>query len=108
MIKDPNKIVSIAVIKSPKLTDNEVHGIAQMRSINDEIIRFIANNQDWAKNYSIKLALTGNPKTPFPISLKLLRYLSMKDIGDLSRNKNVSPQIQKIAKEQYNKMRGTA
>lgn len=107
LIKDPNKIVATAVIKSPKLTDNEVHSIAQMRSVNDEIIRTIASNKDWVKNYTIKLALANNPKTPLPIALKFMRFLNMKDIGDLSRNKNVSPQIQKLAKQQFNKMRGT-
>jgi hypothetical protein len=108
LIKDPNKIVSTAVIKSPKLTDNEIHNIAQMRSVNDEIIRYIAGNSDWTKNYSIKLALVGNPKTPLQISLKFLRFLNQKDMGDLARNKNVSPQLQKISKDLYNKTRGTA
>jgi len=108
LIKDSNKIVSTAVIKSPKLTDNEVHGIAQMRSVNDEIIRSIAGNNDWTKNYNIKLALVTNPKTPLPISMKFLRFLNVKDMADASRNKNISPQIQKLAKETYNKIRGAS
>jgi hypothetical protein len=108
LIKDGNKIVSTSVIKSPKLTDNEVHNIAQMRSVCDEIIRFIANNNDWVKNYSIKLALVNNPKTPVGISLKFMKFLNMKDTADLSRNKNISPQIQKLAKDQFNRMRGAA
>jgi len=106
LIKDSNKIVSTSVIKSPKITENEIHSITQMRSVNDEIIRIIAGSKDWTKKYCIKLALCNNPKTPFPIAMKFLRFLNAKDTGDLSRNKNVSPQIQKMAKQNYNKMRG--
>ncbi len=106
LIKDSNKIVAGAVIKSPKLTDNEVHSISQMRTVSDEIIRTIANNKDWVKNYTIKLALANNPKCPLPVAMKLMRFLNSKDVGDLSKNKNVSPQLQKMAKQQYNKMRG--
>ena len=106
LIKDRNKVVSSAVIKSPKITESEILSISQMRSVNDEIIRYIASNNDWVKKYSIKHALANNPKTPIPISLKFMRYLNAKDISDLSKNKNVSPQVQKIAKQQFNKMRG--
>ena len=92
-------IIATAVIKSPKITENEVHSISQMRSVNDEVIRYIANNNDWTKNYTIKQALVNNPKTPLPVSLKFLKFLNIKDLMDLSRNKNVSGQIQKIAKQ---------
>jgi len=108
LIKDSNKIVAMSVIKSPKIMDSEVYAFAQMRSLNDEIIRFIANNKEWIKKYSIKLALTNNPKTPLNIGMKFMNMLNSKDIGDLARNKNVSPQLQKLSKERFNKMRGTS
>lgn len=47
LIRDPNKLVSSAVVNNPKITEQEVERIAAMRSISEEILRQIAMNRQW-------------------------------------------------------------
>ena len=39
LVRDRNKIVAIAAVTSPKITDNELLAIAQSRNVSDEVIR---------------------------------------------------------------------
>jgi hypothetical protein len=93
LVRDRNRIVSSSVLGSPKLTETEVVTFAQSRSIGDELLRIIANNRDWTKNYQIKLALTSNPKTPPQQAIKFLTYLQDKDLRMLVKSKDVPSNI---------------
>ncbi len=93
LIKDRNRIVASAVLGSPKLTETEVIGFVQNRSIGDELLRIIANNRDWTKNYQIKLGLVTNPKTPQPQAIKFINYLQDKDLRALMKSKDVPSNI---------------
>jgi len=97
LIMDRNKIVSLAVIRSPKISENDVLTYAHQRNLPEEIYKYIARNKAWAKNYAIKMALANNPKTPLPVAIKLLDHLHDKDLKDLSRNKNISSVLSKSA-----------
>lgn len=93
LIKDRNKIVSTSVLGSPKITETEVIGFAQNRSIGEELLRIISSNRDWTKNYQIKVALVTNPKTPQPVAIKFINYLQDKDLRSLMKSKDVSSNI---------------
>ncbi|HET9195257.1 MAG TPA: hypothetical protein VFO21_20395 [Vicinamibacterales bacterium] len=99
LIRDPNKIVAVAVLGSPKMTETEIEGIAKMASISDEILRMIANNRAWTKRYGIIAALARNPKTPVAISMNLLARLTEKDLRSISADRNV-PEILRITARQ--------
>src|SRR5262245_55472127 len=53
LIRDPNKMIGVAVLSSPKLTTSEVEAIARMANVSDEILRIIALNRGWMKNYNV-------------------------------------------------------
>ncbi len=89
LIKDRNKIVATSVLASPKITETEILTIAQSRGVGDEILRLVASNKDWTRNYAIKLALTTNPKTPQPQAIKFLNYLQDRDLKTLMKSKDV-------------------
>ncbi|MBY0398837.1 hypothetical protein K2X89_00960 [Myxococcota bacterium] len=93
LIKDRNRIVASSVLASPKLTETEVVSFAQSRSMGDELLRVIANNREWTKNYQIKLALASNPKTPQPQAIKFLNYLQERDLRHLMKSKDVPSNI---------------
>lgn len=93
LIKDRNKIVSTSVLGSPKITETEIIGFAQNRSIGEELLRIISGNRDWTKSYQIKLALVTNPKTPQPVAIKFINYLQDKDLRSLMKSKDVSSNI---------------
>jgi len=99
LIRDPNKIVAVAVLSSPKMTENEIEGIAKMASISEEVLRIIANNRAWTKRYSIIVALARNPKTPVAISMNLLGRLSERDLRAISTDKNVPEALRITARQ---------
>jgi hypothetical protein len=98
LIKDRNKVVAMSALQSPKMTETEITSIAQSRSISDEILRMIANNKEWTRNYPIKLALTTNPKTPLPQAVKFLNYLQDRDLRALMKSRDVSSAISSHAR----------
>ena len=99
LIRDPNKLVSVAVLSSPKMSEPEVESIAKMASISEEILRIIANTRGWMKRYGIVVALARNPKTPVAISMNLLSRLTEKDVRAISTDRNV-PEVLRITARQ--------
>lgn len=99
LIRDPNKLVAVAVLSSPKMTEPEIESIAKMASISDEILRIIANTRGWMKRYGIVVALARNPKTPVAISMNLLARLTDKDLRSISTDRNV-PEVLRITARQ--------
>lgn len=95
LIRDPNKIVAVAVLSSPKMSDTEIEGIARMGSVSDEILRLIANTRAWVKSYPVVLALTKNAKTPLAVSMNLLSRLNERDLRMLSTDRNI-PDVLRI------------
>ncbi len=98
LLRDSNRVVIEAVIKSPRITDGEVIGITNSRSVSEDIIRMIAGNREWQKNYRIRQALAANPKTPVPIAIKLLETMSKQDLKNLSNSKNIASVVATTAK----------
>lgn len=103
LIRDANKLVSLAVIRSPRITDGEVLMIANNRAAQDDVLRVIYTNREWVKAYPVKLALVKNPKTPSGIAMRFLATLRESEIKELSRNKNVPSGIQMMAKKMMEK-----
>jgi len=97
LIKDPNRIVVEGVLASPRLTETEVETFSLMRNMNEDILRKIATNRDWVKNYKIVSNLVLNPKTPIATSLGFLGRLHDKDVLNLTRNRNIPDVLRKAA-----------
>ena len=89
LIRDPNRIVTASVLSSPKMNDTEVAAIAKMQNVSEDVLRTIAMNRAWLKNYSVVLAVVKNPKTPVALSMNLMARLSEKDLKLLTTDRNV-------------------
>jgi hypothetical protein len=98
LIRDPNRIVTAAVLSSPKMNDTEVASIAKMQNVSEDVLRTIANNRAWLKNYSVVLAVVKNPKTPVALSMNMLARLNEKDIKLLSTDRNVPDVLRSTAR----------
>jgi hypothetical protein len=92
-LKDPNKLVSSAVLKNPRITEGEVLLVAKNKSSSDELIRLITLNREWVKHYEIKKALVMHPRTPLPKALRYMIILTEKDIKNLAKSRGVSQVI---------------
>lgn len=97
LIRDPNKLVSSAVVNNPKITEQEVERIAAMRSISEEILRQIAMNRQWARIYGIQVSLAKNPRTPIANAMSIMNRLQMRELTGLSKDRNVSDAVRKHA-----------
>ncbi len=98
LIRDPNKMVSTAVLSSPKLTDAEVESFARMANVSEDVLRIIGSNRSWLKNYGVVLGLTRNPKTPPALSMQFLHRLTDKDVKMLSIDRNVPDSLRIAAR----------
>ena len=98
LIRDPNKIVAVAVLSSPKVSETEIEAIAKMANVSDEILRIIGNTRAWMKNYRIVSALTRNPKTPQALAMTLLSRLQEKDVKLLVSDRNVPDSLRTAAR----------
>jgi hypothetical protein len=96
LIRDPNRIVAVAVLSSPKISEAEVESIAKMANVSEEILRIIGHTRVWLKKYSIVSALTKNSKTPLGVSLNLLPRLLEREVKALSTDRNI-PETLRVA-----------
>jgi hypothetical protein len=99
LIRDPNKMIALAVLSSPKLTVTEVEGFARAGNVGEDCLRTIAMTRAWMKNYNVVAALTKNPKTPVAISMNLLSRLTEKDLRNLSTDRNVPDVLRVTARK---------
>lgn len=97
LLKDSNKQVILAVLNSPRLTEQEVESIAQSKNVSEDILRVVANNRNWMKNYGIIVGLVNNPKTPVGLSLGFIKNLKPKELNNLAKNKGVPEVIRSSA-----------
>jgi hypothetical protein len=96
LIRDPNKMVSLAVLSCPKVTETEIESFARMGSVAEDVLRTIGQTRAWIKSYNVVLALVKNSKTPVAMSLVLLNRLNESDVRRLSIDRNV-PEPLRIA-----------
>jgi hypothetical protein len=101
LIRDGTKLVALAVLDSPKVTDGEVEGFAQQKNVLEAVLRGIPLKRRFAKNYVIMRNLVYNPRTPLDLSLGLMKNLLVHDLKNLSGNKEVSDTIRKLALRMY-------
>ncbi len=98
LLRDSNKLVCMAAVNSPRITDGEILGLANSRTVNADVLRYIYSNREFTRTYVVKVSLVKNPKVPLPTALKFLFTLQEKDIKELARDRNVPQTIQSQAK----------
>ncbi len=99
LVRDSNKLVSLAVLRNGRITEGEIEGIAGMRSVNQDVLRTVGTNREWTKNYAVVAALVRNPRTPPGISTNFVSRLNNHDLKMLSRDKNVPELIRRMSKK---------
>ncbi len=106
LIHDPNKVIPLAVLRNPKISETEIISYAQLRTLPEDVFMAISKHKTWIKNYIVKLTLISNPKAPLSLSIKLLDHLHDRDLQNLSRSKNVSSVLARSAARLLFKRRG--
>jgi len=99
LIRDSSKVVTRAVLGSPKLTEAEVETFANQKNVSDEVLRMISMSRKYMKKYPVVKNLANNPKTPIDVGLSLVARLLPQDQRALMMNKNVSEVVRKMAEK---------
>jgi len=97
LIRDSTKLVCMAVLDSPKISDAEVEKFALQKNVLEAVLRGIPMRRKFAKNYVITRNLVFNPRTPLDLSLTLMKNMLVHDLKNLSGNKEVSETVRKLA-----------
>jgi hypothetical protein len=97
LIRDPNRLVSSAVVNNPRITEQEVEMIASMRSVSEDILRQIASNRQWSRSYNVMHSLAKNPRTPMANAVTIMSRLQLRDLVSLTKNRNVSDAVRRHA-----------
>jgi len=101
LIRDSTKLISLAVLDSPKVSDAEVEGFASQRNVLDAVLRTIPMKRRFQKKYTILRNLVFNPRTPIDASLALMKNLMAKDLKALTENKDVPEAVRKLAHRMF-------
>ena len=97
LIRDSNKIISRAVLQSPKISDTEAEGYAAAKNVSEEVLRLIAVNRKFMKTYVVVRALVNNPRAPIDVTMRLIARINDRDLKGLSLNRNVPEVIRSMA-----------
>jgi hypothetical protein len=100
LVRDSNRLVAAAAVKSPLIQENEIVRISASRNVTEDVLRVIALDREWTRSHQIKLNLVSNPRTPFVFAAKLIMHLREHELKALSRSKNVAGAVVQAAKQQ--------
>lgn len=96
--RDASSMVARAVISSPRLSEVDIQAYSSSPLTHEEILRAIGENREWTSKPRILLLIVSNPRTPPAVSLRLLPRLPKNELGNLTRNTNVSLFVRREAK----------
>ncbi|HEY8042524.1 MAG TPA: hypothetical protein VIF15_22135 [Polyangiaceae bacterium] len=103
LVRDNNRLVAAAAVKSPSIQENEVTRISASRNVSEDVLRIIAMDREWTRSHQIKLNLVQNPRTPFAFSSKLIQHLREHELKALAKSKNVAGAVVQAAKQQLSR-----
>lgn len=103
LIRDSNRLVAQAAIKSPTIQENEVVRISASRNVSEDVLRIIALDREWTRAHQIKLNLVQNPRTPFAFASRLIQHLREHELKALAKSKNVTGAVSTAARQQLSR-----
>jgi hypothetical protein len=89
LIRDPIKMVALAAIKAPGVTDIEAARYAGNQQLADDVVRYIASRREWTRLYGVKMHLVMNPKAPLSEVTRFLPHIREKDLRNIAKSKGV-------------------
>lgn len=101
LIRDRNKLICTAVMRNPRMTEQEAENVASMRNVEPEVLRLLGSRRDWVSKYNIMLTLCRNPKTPVGVVLPFVNRLTLRDLKQLKDDRGVQQIVREMAKKQY-------
>jgi hypothetical protein len=101
LVRDRNRLICTAVMRNPRMGEQEVESISGMRNVDGEVLRLIATRRDWMGKYKILMTLCRNPKAPVGVVLPFLNRLTLRDLKALKDDKGVQQVVRETARKLY-------
>jgi hypothetical protein len=108
LIRDGTKVVALAVLDAPKISDGEVEKFALQKNVLEAVLRQIPLKRRFMKNYIVVRNLVANPRTPLDLGLGLMKHLQPQDLKNISANKEVSETVRSLALKMYKQKQDSA
>jgi hypothetical protein len=89
LLRDGSKLVRRFVLMNPRIGDNEVLAITRNKTVDEELLRIIAEKREWMRLYQVRVGLATNPKTALPLAIRLVGTLDDRDLRQIAKSKNV-------------------
>jgi hypothetical protein len=103
LAKDPNKIVLLALIESPRIMEDEILKMVLNKKTHKEVVQKICENKQWTRKYAIMLALLRNPKIPVVKAPGFILKLRLRDLKKLLMDRTIHPVVRNLANYFYGK-----
>jgi hypothetical protein len=103
LVRDTNRLVALAAVKSPLIQENEVVRISASRNVAEDVLRAIALDPEWTRSHQIKVNLVSNPRTPFAFASRLIVHLREHELKALAKSKNVAGAVSSAARQQLSR-----
>ena len=98
LVKDSNKVVARAAIRSPSVSVSEALMYARNGALSASTIEYIATNKKWMQNYRLRAQIVLNPKTPTHIALQALLTLRPPELRAVAQSHGVPSAVSDRAK----------
>ena len=105
LIRDSNSQVALSVMTGNSLSDQEVEQIANSRNVVREVLEEIPRRREWIRKYAVAKALVRNPRFHLAQAIRLVPRLTLKDLRELARDKNVADGVRSVALRLYHARR---
>jgi hypothetical protein len=99
LVRDRNKLICSAVMRNPRMTETEAESMAELRNVDEEVLRIIGSRRDWMAKPNIMSKLAHNPRTPIGVVLPLINRLTLRDLKALKDDKGVSEVVRATARK---------
>lgn len=106
LVRDPNRLVHMAAILSPKVQDSDLKDFAGNKELPKTIINYIATRKSATRDYGMLVKLCNNPKLDLARGIRMINHLRNNDLRSVSKSRNVTPQMAKAAKALLKKRTG--
>ena len=100
LIRDTNRLVTAAVLKSPKTREAEAETIANLKSVSEDVLRGITFRKQWMRKYGVMSAIIKNPRSPIDVTLPLILKLTLRDLKLLAADRNIPDAVRASARRE--------
>jgi hypothetical protein len=101
LVRDQNPQVALMALLASAVSDQEIELTAASRVVAAEVLEAIARKREWVQRYTVAKNLVWNPRTPLPIAMRLIAKISVRDLRELSRDRNVADAVRSTAQRLY-------